>query len=36
VEKMRAVDHSMERYAIEVRNGGLTVLGPIFDSGGST
>ncbi len=34
VEKMRSVDHSMEKYAIEVRKGGLTVLGPIFEAGG--
>ncbi len=34
VEKMRAVDHSMEKHAIEPRKGGLTVLGPIFDVGG--
>ncbi len=36
VEKMRAVDHSMEKHAIEPRKGGLTVLGPIFDVGGDT
>lgn len=35
VEKMRAVDHSMEKHAIEPGKGGLTVLGPIFDTGGS-
>ena len=35
VEKMRAVEHSMEKHAIEPRKGGLTVLGPIFDTGGS-
>jgi len=32
VEKMRAVEHSMERHAIEPRPGGLAVLGPIFDT----
>ncbi len=36
VEKMRAVEHSMEKHAIEPRKGGLTVLGPIFDTGGNT
>ena len=35
VEKMRAVEHSMEKHAIETRKGGLTVLGPIFETGGS-
>ncbi len=35
VEKMRAVDHSMEKHAIEPRKGGITVLGPIFETGGS-
>jgi len=35
VEKMRSADHSMEKHAIEVRKGGLTVLGPIFETGGS-
>ena len=34
VEKMRAVEHSMEKHAIEPRKGGLTVLGPIFETGG--
>jgi len=34
IEKMRATDHSMEKHAIEPRKGGITVLGPIFDSGG--
>ena len=33
VEKMRAADHSMEKHAIEPRKGGLTVLGPIFETG---
>ncbi len=33
VEKMRAADHSMEKHAIEPRRGGLTVLGPIFETG---
>jgi KaiC/GvpD/RAD55 family RecA-like ATPase len=36
VEKMRAADHSMEKHAIETRKGGLTVLGPIFETGGSS
>ncbi len=31
IEKMRATRHSMEMHAIEVRNGELAVLGPIFD-----
>jgi KaiC/GvpD/RAD55 family RecA-like ATPase len=31
IEKMRATLHSMEMHAVEVRNGGLAVLGPIFD-----
>ena len=35
VEKMRAADHSMEKHALEIRKGGLTVLGPIFETGGS-
>ncbi len=35
VEKMRAVEHSMEKHAIEPRKGGLTVLGPIFETGGN-
>lgn len=35
VEKMRAVEHSMEKHAVEPRKGGLTVLGPIFETGGS-
>ncbi len=34
VEKMRAVDHSMEKHAVELNKGGLTVLGPIFEPGG--
>ncbi len=34
VEKMRAVDHSMEKHAVELSKGGLTVLGPIFETGG--
>ena len=33
IEKMRAVEHSMEKHAVEPTRGGLTVLGPIFDSG---
>lgn len=32
VEKMRACDHSMEKHAIEVRRGGLAILGPIFEN----
>jgi len=36
VEKMRSVEHSMEKHAIEVRKGGLTVLGPIFETGASS
>src|SRR5207249_381684 len=36
VEKTRSVDHSMEKHAIEVRKGGLTVLGPIFEAGGKS
>ncbi len=32
VEKMRACEHSMEKHAIEVKRGGLAVLGPIFES----
>ena len=36
VEKMRAVEHSMEKHAIEPQKGGLTVLGPIFDTGGNS
>ncbi len=31
VEKMRACEHSMEKYAIEVRPGGIAVLGPLFE-----
>ncbi|MCK4718221.1 MAG: signal transduction protein [Thermoplasmata archaeon] len=31
VEKMRACSHSMERHAIDVKDGGISVLGPIFD-----
>jgi KaiC/GvpD/RAD55 family RecA-like ATPase len=31
VEKMRAVNHSMEFHAIEIGNGGLSILGPIFE-----
>ena len=33
VEKMRAVEHSMEKHAIEPKRGGFTVLGPIFEVG---
>jgi len=31
VEKMRASQHSMEMHAIEVKNDGISILGPIFD-----
>lgn len=31
IEKMRAVHHSMEMHALEIKNGGLAILGPIFD-----
>jgi len=31
VEKMRASDHSMEKYAIDVKSNGISVLGPIFE-----
>ena len=31
VEKMRAISHSMEMHAIEIINGGIRVLGPIFE-----
>jgi KaiC/GvpD/RAD55 family RecA-like ATPase len=31
VEKMRATEHSMEIHALEIKNGGIAVLGPIFD-----
>lgn len=31
IEKMRACNHSMEKHAIEVGDGGLEVLGPIFE-----
>lgn len=33
VEKMRACSHSMERHALQVGENGISVLGPIFDSG---
>src|SRR5207245_3297955 len=36
VEKMRSVDHSMEKHAIEVRKGGLTGRGPIYEAGGNS
>ena len=32
VEKMRACEHSMEKHAIEPRRGGVSILGPIFDT----
>jgi len=31
VEKMRASQHSMEMHALDVRPGGISVLGPIFE-----
>ncbi|UCH88764.1 MAG: signal transduction protein [Thermoplasmata archaeon] len=31
IEKMRATQHSMEMHALEVKNGGIAILGPIFD-----
>jgi KaiC/GvpD/RAD55 family RecA-like ATPase len=31
VEKMRATQHSMEYYALEVGNGGISILGQIFE-----
>ncbi|MEE8183414.1 MAG: ATPase domain-containing protein [Thermoplasmata archaeon] len=34
VEKMRASQHSMERHAVQVGEDGISILGPIFDSGG--
>src|SRR5713101_7255459 len=36
VEKMRSVEHSMEKHAIEIRKGGITVMGPIFEAGGNS
>ncbi len=35
VEKMRACEHSMEKHAIEAKQGGIAVLGPIFEAGGT-
>jgi len=32
IEKMRACNHSMEKHAIAIGEGGLTVLGPIFEA----
>ena len=32
VEKMRACEHSMEKHSLEVRKGGLSVLGSIFEN----
>lgn len=32
IEKMRACEHSMEKHSLEVRKGGISVLGPIFES----
>jgi KaiC/GvpD/RAD55 family RecA-like ATPase len=34
VEKMRAAQHSMERHAVQISDTGISILGPIFDSGG--
>ncbi len=31
IEKMRAVQHSMELHAIELTQNGITILGPLFD-----
>lgn len=31
VEKMRAVEHSMEMHALELGAGGITILGPMFE-----
>lgn len=31
VEKMRALNHSMELHALEVGNSGISILGPIFE-----
>lgn len=31
IEKMRATQHSMETYALEVGNGGISILGSIFE-----
>ena len=31
IEKMRAVQHSMELHAIDVGSSGITILGPLFD-----
>jgi KaiC/GvpD/RAD55 family RecA-like ATPase len=33
IEKMRASEHSMEKHALEVGKGGITVLGPLLTSG---
>jgi len=33
VEKMRACEHSMEKHAIVLGKGGMSVLGPVFESG---
>jgi len=35
VEKMRACEHSMEKHAIEVKRGGISILGPVFETDGS-
>ena len=32
VEKMRACEHSMDKHAIEARRGGVSILGPIFET----
>ncbi|MDG6220409.1 MAG: ATPase domain-containing protein [Candidatus Thermoplasmatota archaeon] len=31
IEKMRASSHSMEKHAIDVKDGGIAILGPIFE-----
>ena len=31
VEKMRATEHSMEMHALDIRNGTISILGPIFE-----
>jgi KaiC/GvpD/RAD55 family RecA-like ATPase len=31
VEKMRHVHHSMEKQAIDASNGGISIMGPLFD-----
>lgn len=31
IEKMRHLRHSMEKQAIDITSGGVTILGPLFD-----